>query len=145
VAVACVAATALGGVGVAYMSSTTAIVQLQPDRAMIGRVIALQTILQVGTTPIGGPVLGFIADSAGPKAPVLVGSIAALAAAALGLVSARRQLTRSRTIPRLEHTEDPVDVESDENSCTDSHADAPSQRAELGALPECGNGHSGTT
>jgi hypothetical protein len=54
---ACAVATVLGGVGVAYMSSTTAIVQLQPDRAMIGRVIALQTILQIGTTPIEGPIL----------------------------------------------------------------------------------------
>ena len=89
---ACAVATLLGGVGVAYMSSTTAIVQLQPDRAMIGRVIALQTILQIGTTPIGGPILGFIADTAGPRAPVLVGSVAALAAATLGLVSGRRHL-----------------------------------------------------
>jgi MFS family permease len=97
---ACAAATLLGGVGVAYMSSTTAIVQLQPDRAMIGRVIALQTILQIGTTPIGGPILGFIADTAGPRAPVLVGSVAALGAAAIGLVSGRRHLADYKSFAR---------------------------------------------
>jgi MFS family permease len=107
VAAACVVATILGGVGVAYMSSTTAIVQLQRDRTMIGRVIALQTILQIGTTPIGGPVLGFIADSAGPRAPVLVGGIAALAAAALGLVSGRRQLARGEADLGPDRAEDP--------------------------------------
>jgi MFS family permease len=97
---ACAAATLLGGVGVAYMSSTTAIVQLQPDRAMIGRVIALQTILQIGTTPIGGPILGFIADTAGPRAPILVGGVAALVAAAIGLVSGRRHLADYKSFSR---------------------------------------------
>jgi MFS family permease len=107
VAAACVVATVLGAVGVAYMTSTTAIVQLQRDRTMIGRVIALQTILQIGTTPIGGPVLGLIADSAGPRAPVLVGGIAALAAAALGLVSGRRHLARAQSDLGPDHADDP--------------------------------------
>jgi MFS family permease len=102
---ACAVATVLGGVGVTYMSSTTAIVQLQPDRAMIGRVIALQTILQIGTTPIGGPILGFVADTAGPRAPVLVGSVAALSAATLGLVSGRRHLASYKSFSRPKRAE----------------------------------------
>jgi MFS family permease len=152
VAAACVVAVALGGVGVAYMSSTTAIVQLQPDRAMIGRVIALQTILQIGTTPIGGPILGFIADSAGPRAPVLVGSIAALGAAALGLVSGRRQLARDRAIPRPEHADDSVDADAGDlspappgNSDAVSHPDPPAQSADPGVLPHSGEGHRSAT
>jgi MFS family permease len=116
VAAACLVAAVLGGVGVAYMTSTTAIVQLQPDRAMIGRVIALQTILQIGTTPIGGPVLGFIADTVGPRAPMLVGSIAALGAAAMGLVSGRRQLARDRSASGIEQADDPVTAEADDVS-----------------------------
>jgi MFS family permease len=106
VAAACVVATILGGVGVAYMTSTTAIVQLQRDRTMIGRVIALQTILQIGTTPIGGPLAGFIADSAGPRAPMLVGGIAALGAAAFGLVSGRR-LASGQSDPGPHHADNP--------------------------------------
>jgi len=83
-------AAVIGGMSVAYLTATTAIAQLRSDRAMIGRVLALQTVLQLGTTPIGGPVLGWIADVAGGRAPVLVGGIAALGAALLGAGLARR-------------------------------------------------------
>jgi MFS family permease len=114
VAAACLVVAVLGGVGVAYMTSTTAIVQLQPDRAMIGRVIALQTILQIGTTPIGGPILGFIADTVSPRAPILVGSIAALGAAAMGLVSGRRQLARDRSAAAIEQAGDRVTAQADD-------------------------------
>ena len=115
---ACAAATLLGGVGVAYMSSTTAIVQLQPDRAMIGRVIALQTILQIGTTPIGGPILGFIADTAGPRAPILVGGVAALGAAAIGLVSGRRHLADYKSFSREPKPAEESDGVADEASAS---------------------------
>jgi hypothetical protein len=57
---------------------------------MIGRVLALQTVLMIGTTPIGGPVLGWLADVAGARAPVLVGGIAALAAAGFAYLAGRR-------------------------------------------------------
>ncbi|HEY1967919.1 MAG TPA: MFS transporter, partial [Pseudonocardia sp.] len=63
--------------------------QLRAERQMIGRVLALQTVLQLGTTPIGGPLLGYLADSAGGRAPVLVGGVAALVAALLGLLAVR--------------------------------------------------------
>lgn len=84
-------AALVGGTSVAYATTTTAIAQLRSDRQMIGRVVALQTILQLGTTPIGGPILGWVADAAGGRSPVLVGGFAALGAAALGLA-----LTRGR-------------------------------------------------
>jgi MFS family permease len=83
-------AAAIGGMSVAYLTATTALAQLRSDRGMIGRVLALQTVLQLGTTPIGGPLLGWFADVAGGRAPVLVGGVAALGAALLGLVLARR-------------------------------------------------------
>lgn len=78
-------AAVLGGAAVLFVTSTTAVVQLQHDRTMIGRVIALQTALQLGTTPVGGPLLGFIADAWGGRAPIVVGGVAAVAAAALGV------------------------------------------------------------
>lgn len=80
-------------VGVAsiwYMTSTTAIVQVRADPAMHGRVLALQSVLLIGTTPIGGPILGFLADVAGARAPVLLGGAAALGAAAWGALAVRR-------------------------------------------------------
>jgi hypothetical protein len=81
---------AVGAASVAYMTATTAIAQLRTDQQMLGRVLAIETVLLIGTTPIGGPILGALADTAGARAPVLVGGVAALTAAALGHAAARR-------------------------------------------------------
>jgi MFS family permease len=83
-------ATLVGAASVAYMTATTAIAQIRTEPHMIGRVLAIQTVLLVGTTPIGGPILGAIADAVGVRAPVLIGGVAALAAAAFGMLAARR-------------------------------------------------------
>jgi MFS family permease len=83
-------ALVLGGAAVSYLTATTALAQLRSDREMIGRVLALQTVLQLGTTPIGGPLLGWFADLAGGRAPVLLGGLVALVTAGCGTVLARR-------------------------------------------------------
>jgi MFS family permease len=83
-------AAVVGGTSVAYLTTTTSISQLRSDPQMVGRVLALQTALLVGTTPLGGPVLGALADAAGGRVPVWVGGIAALLAALLGLMLGRR-------------------------------------------------------
>ena len=90
VAVALPLAALVGGTSVAYTTANTAMVQLRSDRQMVGRVIALQTVLQLGTTPIGGPLLGLLADAAGGRSPVLLGGIVAAGAAMVGLTLARR-------------------------------------------------------
>jgi MFS family permease len=90
IALAFLVATLVGAASVAYMTATTSIAQLQTEPHMIGRVLALQTVLLVGTAPIGGPILGAIADAVGVRAPVLIGGVAALAAAAFGVLAARR-------------------------------------------------------
>src|SRR5581483_5745240 len=82
-------AAVTGGGSIAYMTARTA----QP---MIGRVLAIQTVLLVGTTPIGGPILGWLADVAGGRAPVLIGGISTLVAAAFGLVAGRERRPSSR-------------------------------------------------
>jgi MFS family permease len=87
---AVVAGAAVGGGSVAYMTATTAMAQLRTEPHMIGRVLALQTVLLIGTTPIGGLLLGTLSDVAGARVPVFVGGVAALAAAAFGLIADRR-------------------------------------------------------
>lgn len=86
-------AALVGGTSVAYMTATTALAQLEADDRMVGRVLALQTVLLIGTTPLGGPVLGLLADVAGGRSPVIVGGVAALVAAATGAVLTRRLAT----------------------------------------------------
>jgi MFS family permease len=87
---AAVVALAVGAASVAYMTATTSIAQLRASRDMIGRVLSIQTVLLIGTTPIGGPILGLLADSVGPRFPIFLGGIGALAAAAFGVLAARR-------------------------------------------------------
>ncbi|MCU1396441.1 MAG: hypothetical protein JWM34_4869 [Ilumatobacteraceae bacterium] len=85
-----VVAAAVGAASVAYMTASQSIAQIRTDQHMIGRVLSIQTVLIVGTTPIGGPILGVIADLVGARAPVLIGGIGALAAAGFGVVAMRR-------------------------------------------------------
>lgn len=80
VGVAFPAAALVGATSVVYLTVTTALVQLRADREMVGRVLALQAVLLIGTTPVGGPILGLLADSAGGRAPVLLGAGGALLA-----------------------------------------------------------------
>jgi MFS family permease len=83
-------AAIVGGTSVAYMTATTAHAQLVSRPQMIGRVLALQTVLLIGTTPIGGPILGALADAFGGRTPVVLGAVGAVVAAAMGAVLAAR-------------------------------------------------------
>jgi MFS family permease len=94
VALAVMVAALVGAGSVAFMTSATAIAQIRSEQRMIGRVLAIQTVLIIGTTPIGGPVLGAIADVVGARSPVLIGGIGALGAAAFGVVAGRRADSR---------------------------------------------------
>jgi MFS family permease len=97
----------VGGTSVAYLTATTALAQIRADRQMIGRVLALQTVLQLGTTPIGGPFLGYIADVAGGRIPVLIGGVAAVVATGIGAFGWRRQ-NRADTAPAAATTVESV-------------------------------------
>jgi hypothetical protein len=48
----------------------------------------------LGSTPIGGPLLGAIVDAFGARTGVMVGGVAALAAAAWGWEASRRRTLR---------------------------------------------------
>lgn len=88
-------AAVVGGSSVAYMTATTALAQLRAEEHMIGRVLALQTVLLIGTTPIGSPLLGLLADSAGGRAPLVVGAVGALVAAGTGVLLVRANAARA--------------------------------------------------
>jgi MFS family permease len=81
------------GVGfssILFMTASTAIVQLRADPAMRGRVLALQAIVFLGTTPIGGPILGWVCEHFGARTGFAVGGMAGLVAAAWGRFAMRQ-------------------------------------------------------
>lgn len=80
----------MGMASILYMTATTAIVQVGSKPEMHGRVLALQSVLLIGTTPIGGPLSGWLADVMGGRAPLILGGIVCLLAAAFGYFATRR-------------------------------------------------------
>ena len=97
----------VGFTSIVFMTATTAIVQVRADPRMHGRVLALQTVLLIGTTPIGGPIMGAIADAAGARVPLVIGGTAALIAALFGLLAVRSAR------PEPEGAAPPMALESD--------------------------------
>lgn len=89
-------AVLVGATSMTFMTSSTAIVQLRAEPQMRGRVLALQSMVFLGSTPIGGPILGAVCDEWGARAGVLVGAIAAFGAAAWGVYAVRRGVRSSR-------------------------------------------------
>jgi MFS family permease len=67
----------------AIMFSTAAnsTVQLGSDPAMRGRVMGLYMLVFAGGTPIGAPLVGWIAQAFGPRASIMLGGVSAIVAA----------------------------------------------------------------
>ncbi|MDP1820583.1 MAG: MFS transporter [Acidimicrobiales bacterium] len=81
----------LGVTSISFMTSSTAIVQIRSDPSMRGRVLALQAIVFLGSTPIGGPIVGAVSESFGARYGIAIGAAATLGAGLYGLVVLRRQ------------------------------------------------------
>ena len=114
-AVAFVLAPLLGAASIAFMTASTALVQTEADPSMRGRVLALQAMVFLGSTPIGGPIVGWVTEHFGARYAVGVGALACLGAGAWGLWSARRHhidelrdpLTHGEAVEAVERVEDP--------------------------------------
>jgi MFS family permease len=83
-----------GAASVVFSSTTNATLQLRADPAMRGRVVALYIVAFMGSTPIGGPLVGLIGQLAGPRAALGAGAVGCLAAAALALTFGDRARQR---------------------------------------------------
>jgi MFS family permease len=90
VGVAVVLGVVLGVASITFLVSSTAIVQVRAAPEMRGRVLALQAMLFLGSTPVGGPIVGWVADHFGARYSVGLGAAAALGAGLWGLVVMRR-------------------------------------------------------
>jgi MFS family permease len=81
----------MGGAGVLFISTTNALLQLNAADAMRGRVMALWSIVFLGSTPVGGPITGLLVRGFGVRVAVAVGGIAALATAVGAFVALRHR------------------------------------------------------
>ncbi len=84
----------LGAGGAAFIASLNAITQHDSPADMRGRLLALGAVAFLGTTPIGAPITGWVADHVSAEWSLAYGSVVALIASAVGVaVMARSQRT----------------------------------------------------
>lgn len=78
---------------VTLLTTANGYVQITTDAALRGRVLALYMAVIMGSTPVGAPIAGWVADAFGPRTAIMLGGTAGLVACAIGgiwmLVSGR--------------------------------------------------------
>ena len=89
----------LGAASVTFAASVNSSLQLAVSPQMRGRVMALYAMVFLGSTPVGGPLAGWLSEAYSPRAALLLAASAALAAS----WAARRSEARLRA----RNTEDP--------------------------------------
>jgi MFS family permease len=80
-------------IGVAALTLTNtsnSLMQLSTEPAMRGRVMALRVGIALGGTPIGAPIIGWVADHCGPRWSLGVGAASGFAAAIVGAYALAR-------------------------------------------------------
>jgi len=84
----------VGALSVLFIALGNTTLQLTSRPDMRGRVMALWMIAFAGTTPIGGPIIGYISDHSNPRLGLAVGGLSAVIAGGLGLYVYTRGLKR---------------------------------------------------
>ena len=82
----------IGVAALTLTNTTNSLMQLSTAPAMRGRVMALRVGIALGGTPIGAPMVGWVADHCGPRWALGVGAASGFAALIVGAFAlARRQ------------------------------------------------------
>lgn len=96
----------LGASSMAFLATMNSTLQLTAADHMRGRVMALYFVLFLGSTPIGAPIIGWIAEAIDPRAALVVGGVATLLGCAYGYVKLPRVMHEEPSEPDV--TADPV-------------------------------------
>jgi MFS family permease len=85
-----VALAAVGAASVTFLAKGNSTLQLAAAPQMRGRVMALWAVAFLGSTPIGGPIVGAVAQYVGPRWGLGLGAVACAVAAIIGAMVLRR-------------------------------------------------------
>ncbi len=85
-----VALALVGFASVSFLSMANSTLQLASDPAMRGRVMALWAVAFLGSTPVGGPLVGLVTSHWGARVGLGVGALSCLVAASIGFAVLRR-------------------------------------------------------
>ncbi len=105
---ALVAVVPLGLAGIFLISGSNAVINLHADPSMRGRALALTAVVFIGSTPIGGPIAGWVSEQFGPRAGIGMGAVAALLAGAWTLRALGRLDDDSASTVRLPQPSTPT-------------------------------------
>ncbi len=105
-AIELIAMALVGFASVSFLSMANSTLQLTTDPQMRGRVMALWAVAFMGSTPIGGPLIGWITSVAGARVGLGVGAASCLIAGTIGWLALRRIRLRGT----LQVTPQPVSV-----------------------------------
>jgi MFS family permease len=75
----------IGAAALTFTNATNSFMQLATEPAMRGRVMAIRLAIALGCTPIGAPIVGWVANHFGPRWALGVGAASGFAAAVVGL------------------------------------------------------------
>ena len=80
----------VGWTSITFLATGNTTLQLGADPSMRGRVMALWAVAFMGSTPIGGPLIGWIVAETNGRVGLAVGGVSCLVAAAIGALTMRR-------------------------------------------------------
>lgn len=84
----------IGVAALTFTNTTNSLMQLTTEPAMRGRVMALRVGVALGGTPIGAPIVGWVANHCGPRWALGVGAVSGFAAALVGGIFLVREFRR---------------------------------------------------
>lgn len=94
-----VALAMVGWGSVAFLALGNSTLQLNSDPSMRGRVMALWAVAFLGSTPIGGPTIGWVIRESNPRVGLAVGAVTCFVAAGVGALARRRFIARRVVVP----------------------------------------------
>ena len=108
---ACAFLVPMGAASMMFIATANSLLQMRSPGIMRGRVMALYSLVFLGSTAIGGPLIGWIAHVYGPRASLGFGAVASVVVGLIGIVAVMRQhrrvLSATNEVTQLEHG-DPV-------------------------------------
>ena len=84
----------IGVAALTFTNTTNSLMQLSTASTMRGRVMALRVGVALGGTPIGAPIVGWVADVFGPRWALGVGAASGFAAAGVAIYALARGIHR---------------------------------------------------
>jgi MFS family permease len=104
----------MGAFSMMFIATANSTLQLTSRHEMRGRVMAVYALVFLGSTPIGGPLIGWISQQWGARAGLFLGGALSLVAAVAAAWGLRRERIRSQGAHDVVPLPPAVDLELEE-------------------------------